>query len=598
MITLYVILLVAAHCLSTTTSTAIANGPNKRSENSYAVEGCFSSFVAASGHISLGFKSSNARCQDFCRDKGYILAATQGKKCYCGNIYPRGKRIAGSKCSTKCRSYTACHDPQSCCGGPNAYTVSVVGNIDVPKQILRRLAHVWQTVSEFRNEIKSQLKIPEPQSHNADWSSSLEHRGWSTCGKGRYMTGMWRNHYYRGDERLGRIEEARCYDAASHLFSSRNDWACYEKNVRYSFNDRRWELCRNGFYMNGIYKSSGSSLDYLDRFHCCKPKYQEERWGECYNHNAWASFDRIGWTECKKGYYMAGLFRNSCDQIGCLEEFKCCKMGKYNGLSNFLDKPNLVINITDTSGKLKQCSMNAMDKTPESKTFSCKAISNPKNILKLEAMSFNIEDKTALSVAEPKNVPGFRPVICPSHPNAYTCTKSLSTKISTTSSFTIGSGVSSSVSIGASVEVGTDILGVSVSTAFSTEVTSSSSFNVERSTTKTTETDDNTQISIAVPKNTEIKIDLKRTVEDTEYKWKAVFKLLGKYSIKWNHGLESSEDVTTVLSGPAREMFAFGSWKYPGTDVLRAIITGKYGDKKASGCDHKPGEGKSCKIKV
>ena len=77
-----------------------------------------------------------------------------------------------------------------------------------------------------------------------------------------------------------------------------------------------------------------------------------------------------------------------------------------------------------------------------------------------------------------------------------------------------------------------------------------------------------------------------RTVQDLEYKWKAVFELLGKYSAKWKNGQENMQDVTTVLTGPKREIYAFGSWRYPGTDLLRVVITDQYGNEKGSGCEH------------
>ena len=53
--------------------------------------------------------------------------------------------------------------------------------------------------------------------------------------------------------------------------------------------------------------------------------------------------------------------------------------------------------------------------------------------------------------------------------------------------------------------------------------------------------------------------------------------------------------MTTVLSGSKREMYSFGSWSYPGTDVLRVVITDKYGNKK-SGCEHEPGKTNSCEL--
>ena len=107
----------------------------KRSTPSYRVEGCFRSVPGSGEYKNMGNSASNVRCQDFCRDRGYILATTKGKSCYCRNIYPQGQKVADSRCRARCRSWLSCTNAQECCGGSNAYTVSVVGNIDVAKQV-------------------------------------------------------------------------------------------------------------------------------------------------------------------------------------------------------------------------------------------------------------------------------------------------------------------------------------------------------------------------------------------------------------------------------------------------------------------------------
>ena len=218
-------------------------------------------------------------------------------------------------------------------------------------------------------------------------------------------------------------------------------------------------------------------------------------------------------------------------------------------------------------------------------------------MLELNALRFDIEDKSPLNVAKPQPVKGFRPVICSAHSNPYKCSKLLTTAISTSSTFKIGTGFSLAVKVGASVEVGAGFLGSGTKTTFSTEVTRTSSFNVEASKTKSYTTTDQTDVSIEVPANTEITINLLRTVQDLEYKWKAIFELLGKYSVKYRNNQEIFQDVTTVLSGSKREMYAFGSWSYPDTDVLRVVITDKYGNEKF-GCEHEPGKAQSCKMLI
>ena len=161
---------------------------------------------------------------------------------------------------------------------------------------------------------------------------------------------------------------------------------------------------------------------------------------------------------------------------------------------------------------------------------------------------------------------------------SYKCTKWLTTAASTSSTLKIGAGFSTAVKVGASVEVGAGFLGAGSKATFSQDITQTSSFNVE-------------------PANTEITINLLRTVQDLEYKWKAIFELLGKYSVKYENEQEIFQDVTTVLSGSKRQMYAFGSWSYPDTDVLRVVITDKYGNE-ISGCicQHELGKTKSCEL--
>ena len=146
---------------------------------------------------------------------------------------------------------------------------------------------------------------------------------------------------------------------------------------------------------------------------------------------------------------------------------------------------------------------------------------------------------------------------------------------------------------GVRVQMVTEFLGLGAKTTFLSEVTGTSSFHGESSKTKTYTTTDHTEISIPVPATKQLTIEFMRMVRDLEYKWKAIFELLGKYSVKWDHNQEIFEDVTTVLSNSKREVYEFGSWNYPDTDFFQVIRTGQYGNKK-SRSKHEPGKAKSC----
>ncbi|XP_028399896.1 uncharacterized protein LOC114523229 [Dendronephthya gigantea] len=333
------------------TSTTDVETRKKRSVSSYAVEGCYSLFPAANLTKQMRGHNSNVKCQETCRDKGYIFAATKGDQCQCGNVYPRGNKVNDSQCTSRCRSWSSCHGAQSCCGGPSAYTVSVVGNIDVAKEVLRRLSHQWQTNTGFRNYMKSFVTKPTTGDHEENWIS-FNCRGWSTCGRGRYMAGLYR-HSSRSNDYIYLIEKAYCVDAPGDLYSAKKDQHCYDHNWWKSFNNKGWSTCKNGYYMTGLWRNSGNKLYHIEEAKCCRPKTQVTRWGECYNHNAWKSFNNRGWTKCKPGFYMAGLYRSSCHKLYCLEEFKCCKMGAYNG-NSWVERPDLVIKL-----KIKDSSSSA-----------------------------------------------------------------------------------------------------------------------------------------------------------------------------------------------------------------------------------------------
>ena len=78
------------------------------------------------------------------------------------------------------------------------------------------------------------------------------------------------------------------------------------------------------------------------------------------------------------------------------EKFFCCQMGEYNG-NSWVEKPDLSIKVKDTSGQFKHCSMNAMDKSASSDTYQCKSLSDHTIMLSMNALRFDIEDKSPLT---------------------------------------------------------------------------------------------------------------------------------------------------------------------------------------------------------
>ena len=141
------------------------------------------------------------------------------------------------------------------------------------------------------------------------------------CAEDSYMTGLWRNAYANPDK-IYRIEMAHCRSAPGF---NRGRF-CYSHNWRRSFDHIGWSTCKDGHFMRGLFRSSGQYLHNIESAKCCQPAGFKNHWGKCYIRSVYYSFDKKGWSKCKKGYYMVGLYRNSCDELFCLEAFKCCKM--------------------------------------------------------------------------------------------------------------------------------------------------------------------------------------------------------------------------------------------------------------------------------
>ncbi len=120
--------------LPTAVSTDDVANQKKRIVSSNTLLGCFSSFPDVHLTKQMGSHNSNVKCQDECRDKGFLFASTKGGQCQCGDKFPRGYKVDDNRCTTRCRSWSSwspCHEPQSCCGGPSEYSVSIVGGIDI-----------------------------------------------------------------------------------------------------------------------------------------------------------------------------------------------------------------------------------------------------------------------------------------------------------------------------------------------------------------------------------------------------------------------------------------------------------------------------------
>ncbi|XP_078353452.1 uncharacterized protein LOC144638135 [Oculina patagonica] len=162
-----------------------------------------------------------------------------------------------------------------------------------------------------------------------DWQVSLDRTGWSVCPqKNTYLKGLWRNDRRPGDERVGLIEYGRCCTASEKYFADQPA-DCNNANWRSTLDRNNvWALCPDGFFLNGLYKGDGKYVNSIEEGQCCRPQnQQEDGYDHCYDEDVSLSFDDKGWSKCQRdGFYMTGIYKGGCQEINCIEKFKCCRM--------------------------------------------------------------------------------------------------------------------------------------------------------------------------------------------------------------------------------------------------------------------------------
>lgn len=81
--------------------------------------------------------------------------------------------------------------------------------------------------------------------------------------------------------------------------------------------------------MEGIYITDPTNIYNIEESKCCRPQNHPNAYADCYDEDVGISFDKKGWSECKRdGYYMTGIYKSGCEHLYCIEKFKCCSMKK------------------------------------------------------------------------------------------------------------------------------------------------------------------------------------------------------------------------------------------------------------------------------
>ena len=140
----------------------------------------------------------------------------------------------------------------------------------------------------------------EVKESKASWWSSFDHKGWSKCTAGEYITGLYRS-ANRNPDAIYRLEMARC-ESAPLKWDPSGEQYCYKLNLWNSFDKKGWGKCKAGYYMQSIYRTrEDDRFNDIQLFSCCKPKTKHIVQVNCQRHSVLQSFDKEGWSECPKG---------------------------------------------------------------------------------------------------------------------------------------------------------------------------------------------------------------------------------------------------------------------------------------------------------
>ena len=124
-----------------------------------------------------------------------------------------------------------------------------------------------------------------------------------------------------------------------------------DRSVHILFSFNVWALCPTGYYLNGLRLGAGppAFLHHIDEAQCCHPQGHPNSYEQCYDEDVTHSFDHKGWSECKQpGYYMTGFYKSVCNDIYCIEKFRCCKMKKRNFYFVYFNHESAVLKVTHT----------------------------------------------------------------------------------------------------------------------------------------------------------------------------------------------------------------------------------------------------------
>jgi len=166
-----------------------------------------------------------------------------------------------------------------------------------------------------------------------DWTSKFDNRGWAKLPGSKLMRGLYRSgpetHQMHGNSQtfggfgIQHIEYVYTAEPGKPFTPSQ----CYDQDWTFDLDHNdAWAECKAEYALHGLYRSDGPNLSDIEKGRCCPGVTQN-----CYMQTAVQSeFDKAGVSECAYGHALAGFYKGHCNELHCIEAFKCCRLRSYD----------------------------------------------------------------------------------------------------------------------------------------------------------------------------------------------------------------------------------------------------------------------------
>ncbi|KAH9488923.1 hypothetical protein Btru_058748 [Bulinus truncatus] len=159
------------------------------------------------------------------------------------------------------------------------------------------------------------------------------------------------------EDGLSHLEHFRCCDAPEPWSGEPEidvyaDWTSLEKT-------NKWANCPSGFFLQGLYRAEGTFFSPESYLHdikfarCSRPVLHPFSYGECYIHDISQCFNSKGECGCKNGFYINAVYKGNGDRLRDLDKLSCCSMAT---------KPRDITNPEDTKTRIMDATLLFMSK--------------------------------------------------------------------------------------------------------------------------------------------------------------------------------------------------------------------------------------------